>query len=78
MSEHDEEIVAEFVVDYYRWLSGNGGRSSDELLALPLPAAQRRLLLERMDDVNVVFALTAPVARRSSSKRHRGVNHEAR
>jgi hypothetical protein len=59
MATQDEDVVTEFVIEYYRWLSGNGGLSSDDLLSLPLPAAQRRLLLERMDDVNVVFALTA-------------------
>ena len=59
----DEKVVAPLVVDYYRWLSGNGGRSSDELLSFPLTLPQRRLLLKGMDDVNLLFAITSPVAR---------------
>ena len=63
MSVADETTIAEYVIEYYNWLTDNGGTSSDELLARPMSAEQRRLLLQRMDDVNVVFSATAPIHR---------------
>lgn len=63
MDLDDETLIAGYVIDYYNWLTDNGGRNSDELLGLSLTPAQRRLLLERMDDVNTVFSVTAPLHR---------------
>lgn len=55
----DEAVVAPLVAEYYDWLSGNGGTSSDDLLAISLTPSQRKLLLARMDDVTVIYGLTA-------------------
>lgn len=61
MSSHSALCVAETVVEYYLWLAGLGGTNPEELLALPWTPKQRRELLERFDDVNSVWALTAPL-----------------
>ena len=54
--------VPDLVVRYYNWLSGNpGGTDPRELLEVPLSSAQRQRLIEAMDDVNVVFAITSPL-----------------
>lgn len=57
----DLDIVAPLVAEYYQWLSGHGGQSPEVLLARPLSKAQRRMLIARMDDVLVLWGITAPV-----------------
>lgn len=64
MANHSDECIeftAAYVVDYYNWLSGNGGKDPRELLAMPLSPTQRACLVDAMDDVNVVFAVTSPI-----------------
>jgi hypothetical protein len=63
MSDTDQALIADMVLEYYNWLIDNGGTSSDDLLSRPLSQPLRRELLERMEDVNVVFAATAPLRR---------------
>lgn len=60
MSTQISDEVATWVLDYYRWLSGHGGRSPEELLALHMSPGDREALLCAMDDVLVVWGLTAP------------------
>ena len=62
MSNSDLDVVAPYVVEYYHWLSGNpGGTDPEELLSKPLSREQRQILLERMDDINVLWGITAPL-----------------
>lgn len=61
MPDSDLNVVAPLLVQYYQWLSGNGGTDPAVLLSQRLTASQRRLLLDRMDDVNVVWGFTAPL-----------------
>ena len=68
MSHDDESLVACLIVEYYNWLTGNGGISSDDLLSRPLTPAQRRLLLAKMDDVNLVYSLTSPIHQDAGSR----------
>ncbi|HEX3152568.1 MAG TPA: hypothetical protein VHR66_31135 [Gemmataceae bacterium] len=68
MSDDDQALIAELVLEYYNWLTDNGGISSDDLLSRPLTNTQRRELLARMEDVNVVFAATAPIHRALGTK----------
>ena len=70
-TEEDLEVVAPLVVAYYNWLSGNGGSDPETLLARPMSPSARQMLLERIDDVNFVYGLTAPLrnaARYASAK----------
>lgn len=54
--------VPDLVVRYYNWLIGNPkGTDPRELLEMPLTDEQREQLIEAMDDVNVVFAITSPL-----------------
>lgn len=61
MSESDANIVAPLVVQYYEWLSGHSATEPDALLGRTLTPNQRKLLLARMDDVNVIWGITAPL-----------------
>lgn len=61
-SLEDEGRVAHLIIEYYKWLSDNGGTSSDDLLdpvKTPLTAEQKRSLLRNMDNVNVIFGVTS-------------------
>jgi hypothetical protein len=66
-SEQEQELVGNQLIAYYDWLSGQGGTDPDVLLAYPHTIAQRKLLLARMDDLNVIMghlsALRPAVAR---------------
>ena len=57
----DESIVAEMLIAYCDWITDNGGTPPDELLARSMTLAQRRLLLDRMDDVAVLYSITGTV-----------------
>lgn len=57
----DLDIAAPLIVRYYEWLSGNGSSDPETILSTPLTAAQRELVLQGMEDVNVVWSLTAPL-----------------
>lgn len=61
MKNHDLEVVAPLVVEYYEWMVGRGNVGPEELLSWPLTRPQRKMLLERMDDINVLWGLTAPL-----------------
>lgn len=61
MTDQDLDVIAPLAVEYYRWLSGHGGRAPQELLRERLTRTQRRLLLDRLDDVLVVWGITAPL-----------------
>jgi hypothetical protein len=71
MSNVDEALVADLFVEYYNRRTNNNGISSDELLSRPLTAAQRRLLLDRMDDVNIVLSLTTPLHEEAGTRHPR-------
>ena len=71
MKKTDLNVVAPLVVEYYKWLSDNGGTDPQTLLSHPLTATQRRLLLDRMDDVNVVWSITSPLRRAASAENAR-------
>jgi len=71
MANHTEEtmeFVAPLAVEYYNWLSGNGGVDPRELLAADLTESQRECLLDAMDDINVVYAITEPL--RAAKRNH--------
>jgi len=55
----DEEVVAPMVIEFYHWLSDNQGTHPDELLSRDLTPSQRRMLLDKMDDVTVLWGLTS-------------------
>ena len=55
----EELNVSKLAGEYYQWLTDNGGRGPDDLLALPLTAAQRQQLLEHMDNILTAFGLVA-------------------
>lgn len=61
MSHADENAIAPLAMVYYEWLSGNGGAPPDALLKRALSPRQRELLLERMNTVNMAYAITAPI-----------------
>ena len=62
MSDPDLDIVAPLVMKYLKWMQGKpGGVSSDELLKISLTSTQRRMLLNGMDNINVLWGITAPV-----------------
>ena len=63
MLASDLSVVAPLVVLYYKWITNTGGTCLEDLLATPLTHAQRRLLLEKVADVDVVFAATSPLRR---------------
>jgi hypothetical protein len=71
MANQDEILVADLIVEYYNWLTDNGGTSSDELLSRTLTPPQRRMLLERMEDVNVVVSATSPMHRAAGNRHSR-------
>lgn len=59
-ADADTRVIAPLVGDYYDWLIGKGGRSVEEILeTVKLTQAQRRLLLERCDDVLVCRGVAA-------------------
>ena len=61
-ANNDELLVAEYVIEYYRWLSGNGGTDPETLLfSSNLSSYQVELLKEGIDDINAVWAITAPL-----------------
>lgn len=59
MRDGDLNFVAPLVVEYYKWLTDTGGTDPETLLNQPLSPSQLRLLLEKMDDVNVCWAALA-------------------
>ena len=61
MFDSDPTVVAPLVAEYYQWLSGHGGTDPEVLLSKSLTPSQRRLLLLRMDDINVCWGITAPL-----------------
>ncbi len=71
MCGDDLEVIAPLVVEYYNWLSNNGGRDPQIILEQPLTKVQRKLLLERMDDVNVVWSITSPLRRNAHLRQAR-------
>ena len=66
MSSNDEMIVAPLVLAYYEWLSGNGGTDPETLFANELTEEQRILLKQGIDDVNVIWGITAPLRQASA------------
>ena len=74
MQDSDLAVIAPLVVEHYKWISDNGGTDPETLLASPLSTSQRRLLLERMNDVNVLWSITSPLRRtanvREAQQRH--------
>ena len=75
-ADRDLAVVAPLVVDYVRWCANpDTGKKPAELLAMPLTVTQRELLGARMDDVNVLFAITSPMrtaARKQAAPADRG------
>lgn len=61
MAHADLDIVGPLIVEYYNWVSGNGGTHPESLLKRPLTESQAALLRQRMEDVDVVYLLTAPL-----------------
>jgi hypothetical protein len=61
MNKSDVDVAAPLIVQYYEWLSGHGGCSPDLLLALPLTPSQREQLLRGIEDVNLIWSVTAPL-----------------
>jgi len=61
MPEKDLAIVGPLIVEYYNWVSGNGGTCPKVLLSKALTESQFALLRQRMEDVDVVYALTSPL-----------------
>ena len=62
MSDSDLDVVAPLIMKYLKWIKGEpDGVSSDELLKIPLTLTQRKILLARMDDINVLWGMTAPI-----------------
>ena len=61
MAPNRSQDVTEGVIQYYLWLSDNGGTDPETLLAQPLSKEAKRELLERMDDVNCLWGITAPL-----------------
>ena len=55
------DSVSHMAVEYYLWLSDNGGTDPDTLLSRTSSPRDRRELLDRMDDINCVWAVTAPL-----------------
>lgn len=58
----DVEAIAPFVLEYYGWLSGTDPecRGPECILRdVPISERQRRLLLARMDDILVIWGMTA-------------------
>ena len=68
MATNDEKTVAPLVLAYYEWLSGNGGTDPKTLFANDLTDEQRVLLKQGIDDVNVVWGITAPLREASMSE----------
>ena len=62
MNPHEMDAVAEAVVEYYSWFIGEGGREPDELMAALPSDAERRIFLERCDDLVTVMGLLDAVA----------------
>lgn len=70
-NEDDVDVIAPLVGEYYDWLAGKGGRSGQEILEqVKLSPNQRRLFLDRCDDVLVIYGITAPI--REANRRKRG------
>lgn len=61
MSDEALEFIAPLLLDYYDFVSGNGGVHPDELLAQTRTASERALLAEKILAVNRLFAVTAPL-----------------
>ena len=63
LSDCERQLIADQLGEYYDWYLGNGGTDPEVLLSYPHTKAQRKLLLARMDDLNVVLGYLG--ARRS-------------
>ena len=61
MTSKDEMIVAPLVLAYYEWLSGNGGTDPETLFSNDLTSNQIDLLKQGIDDINVIWGITAPL-----------------
>lgn len=57
----DLDVIGVHIESYFLWLADDGGVHPDELLSLPLTPRQRRLLLDRMNQLNCLWGLTAPL-----------------
>ena len=55
VTDEEQELVADHLLEYYAWIIGHGGTHPDKLLSYPHTVEQRKLLLRRMDDLNVIL-----------------------
>lgn len=66
MQSEDETIVAPLVLAYYEWLSGNGGTDPEMLFTNNLTGDQIAMLKQGINDVNVIWGITAPLRESSA------------
>jgi hypothetical protein len=55
LPEAERDLTAQLIGEYYDWTIGKGGTSSEVILSrTDLSQGQRKFILERMDDINVI------------------------
>lgn len=54
-------LTGDRAVEYYLFISGNGGTDPESLLATCSSPDEETDLLEAIDDINYLFSLTAPL-----------------